>query len=310
MSSSADTRKVVLITGCSQGGIGHSLSRKYAEANCIVYATARRVHAMAGLPEAGVRTLQLDVTNAEEIQSVVQTVISEQGRIDVLVNNAGICMCSPVLDQDLNEARRLFDTNVWGALALTQAVAPHMCRRRSGCVVNMGSITPLAHIPWHATYGAAKAALHHYSDTLRRELAPFNVNVSLVVAGFIQSEIVQKSIDTIGLKDDSLYKPRENYIAQTIELAHHLHATSTDVFAQGLVKKTLCANPPYAYYTARLSTAYWVMEFLPRSVVDWGITFGLDTYGEIRRGELPASKLIGFVLFLAAIVGLIAWATL
>ncbi|RKP07423.1 hypothetical protein THASP1DRAFT_24430 [Thamnocephalis sphaerospora] len=265
MSSSADTRKVVLITGCSRGGIGHSLSREFAKANCIVYATARRVHAMAGLPEAGVRTLQLDVTNTEEIQSVVQTVISEQGRIDVLVNIAGICICSPVLDQDLNEARRLFDTNVWGALALTQAVAPHMCRRRSGCVVNLGSISPLAFTPWHSTYGASKAALHHYTDSLRREMAPFNVNVMLVIAGNIKSDMVRKSHETINIKSDSIYKPQEKYMHELIGLEPYIYPMDTDTFAKKLAKKVLSSRPPYAFYTARFSTLYWILEFTPRS---------------------------------------------
>jgi 1-acylglycerone phosphate reductase len=141
--------KVVLITGCSKGGIGHALCEEYARKGCIVYATARRLETMQDLADAGMRTLRLDVTNNEDIKRVVDTVIEEQGRIDILVNNAGVSFSAPVIEQDLEQAKRLFDTNVWGVVALTQVVAPHMCRRRSGMIVNIGSIAGLAFLPWH-----------------------------------------------------------------------------------------------------------------------------------------------------------------
>lgn len=108
--------QVVLVTGCSQGGIGYELCKAFHAAGCRVFASARKIEAMSGLPELGIYPLKLDVTSAESRKAAVDEVIAEAGRIDILVNNAGMGMPGAIVEQDLDAVRALFDANYFGLL--------------------------------------------------------------------------------------------------------------------------------------------------------------------------------------------------
>jgi NAD(P)-dependent dehydrogenase (short-subunit alcohol dehydrogenase family) len=124
--------KVVLVTGCSAGGIGYALCQEFAARGCKVYATARSVQKMQGLEAAGCVVKALDVTDAKAVSSVVSGVLAAEGRIDVLVNNAGRGISGSVLDVPLDAARKLFETNFFACISLIQAVTPTMMKQRSG----------------------------------------------------------------------------------------------------------------------------------------------------------------------------------
>jgi 1-acylglycerone phosphate reductase len=111
-----DPRQVVLVTGCSQGGIGYALCVAFSKRGCRVFASARKLEAMGGLPELGVETLPLDVTDAASRQAAVDAVISQAGRIDVLVNSAGIGLVGPIVETSLDAVNSLFQTNFFGLL--------------------------------------------------------------------------------------------------------------------------------------------------------------------------------------------------
>eukprot|EP00897_Mesotaenium_endlicherianum_P007605 jgi/Mesen1/6873/ME000352S05932 len=132
---------------------------------CRVFASARRLEAMAGLPELGIDTLALDVTSTPSIQAAVGEVVGKAGRIDVLVNNAGMGLAGPAADVPLQEVRRLFETNLFGALEMTQAV------------------------PWNVAYTSSKAALHAATSVMRLEMKPLGIHVILVTPGAITSNI-------------------------------------------------------------------------------------------------------------------------
>jgi NAD(P)-dependent dehydrogenase (short-subunit alcohol dehydrogenase family) len=181
------TTKIALVTGGSSG-IGEATVLALAETGYTVYAGARRVDRMAHLKEYGIRPLAMDVTDEESMRSAVSHVLAEQGRIDVLVNNAGYGSYGALEDVSLSEARSQFEVNVFGAARLTQLVLPNMRERRSGTIVNITSMGGKIYTPLGSWYHATKFALEAISDCLRMELKPFGINVIVIEPGGIQTE--------------------------------------------------------------------------------------------------------------------------
>lgn len=181
------TTKVALVTGASSG-IGASTARRLQALGYTVYGAARRVDRLEELASSGVRALAMDVTDEASMASGVARVIAETGRVDVLVNNAGYGSYGAVEDVDIDEARRQFEVNVFGAMRLTQLVLPHMRAQRSGTIVNITSMGGKVHTPLGGWYHGTKFALEALSDCLRLELAPFGIDVVVVEPGGIATE--------------------------------------------------------------------------------------------------------------------------
>ncbi|KAI8058595.1 oxidoreductase [Syncephalis plumigaleata] len=261
-------RKVVLLTGCSSGGIGAYMALEFASNNCIVYASARRLEAMTELEPHGIHTLSVDVTKEETMQAAVNTVIEKEGRIDILVNNAGLSRTAPLIEQDLNTARRVYDANVWGLLRMSQIVAPHMMKRRSGNIVNVSSIVGVVPIPWSGIYASSKAAVRSMSDIMRMELLGFNVNVTNVYPGSIKSNIAQNSSQEFEWKEDSLYEAYKQRVEERVWLSQQKGCTPTDDFAKAVVAKLLQSSPPREIYYGKHSTIFWLLSFLPGWLTD------------------------------------------
>ncbi len=180
-------QKVILITGASSG-IGKAIALQLISEGHIVYGAARRVEQMQDIIEAGGRALKMDVTNPDEVQSAVDTVESEHGRIDVLINNAGYAIYGAVEDTTIDDARRQFEVNLFGLARLTQAVLPGMRKHHSGKIINMSSMGGKVYTPLGAWYHATKHALEGWSDCLRLELAPFGIEVVIIEPGIIETE--------------------------------------------------------------------------------------------------------------------------
>ncbi len=176
--------RAVLITGCSSG-IGHATALRLQRDGYTVYATARRPETLAGLERAGCRTLALDVRNEASMRAAVDTVTAADGSVGVLINNAGYSQSGAVESVSVAEARRQFETNVFGLLALTQMVLPGMRAAGSGTVVNLGSMGGRLTFPGGGLYHATKYSLEALSDALRFELRGFGINVILVEPGLI-----------------------------------------------------------------------------------------------------------------------------
>ncbi|KAF8059451.1 yqjQ [Scenedesmus sp. PABB004] len=142
---------------------------------------------MAGLQERGCRVLRLDVTDAGSVRDCVARVLAEAGRIDVLINNAGVVLLGPTAEVPLSLVKAGFDANVFGLLAMCQAVAPAMVAQRAGRIVNIGSLTGFTPVPLRGIYSATKAAVMRLTDALRVELSMHGVQVLLIAPGFIRS---------------------------------------------------------------------------------------------------------------------------
>ncbi len=179
---------VVLISGCSTG-IGRALAMEFAARNWRVFATARKPAAINDLKALNAEVAALDVTDEKSIAACVDSVIAKAGRIDMLVNNAGLLLVGPLVELETSELRRQFETNVIGLAALTRAVTPHMIGRKSGKIVNISSVSGVLPTPFAGAYGSTKAAVTALSDSLRMELAPFGITVVTVQPGGIKSNL-------------------------------------------------------------------------------------------------------------------------
>jgi NAD(P)-dependent dehydrogenase (short-subunit alcohol dehydrogenase family) len=183
----AEPSKAVLITGCSSG-IGHATALRLSRAGWSVYATARRPQSLAALEQAGCRTLALDVTNEQSMQSAVEQVQSAEGAVGVLINNAGYSQSGAIETVPIELARAQFETNVFGLVRLTQLVLPAMREQRWGKIVNLGSMGGRLSFPGGGLYHASKYALEAISDALRFELRGFGIDVVLLEPGLITTE--------------------------------------------------------------------------------------------------------------------------
>jgi NAD(P)-dependent dehydrogenase (short-subunit alcohol dehydrogenase family) len=181
------TEKVAIVTGGSSG-IGEATARRLADEGFVVYAGARRVDRMAGLAARGIHAVALDVTAEDSMQDLVDRVLTEHGRIDVLVNNAGYGAYGAFEEIPLADARRQFDVNLFGLARLTQLVLPAMRAQRSGTIVNISSMGGKITTPLGSWYHASKFAVEGLSDSLRVELAGFGIRVVVVEPGAIATE--------------------------------------------------------------------------------------------------------------------------
>jgi short-subunit dehydrogenase len=180
-------KKVILITGASSG-MGKESAKALIQQGHTVYTVARRINQMQELMEMGGHPMQMDVTNENDIQQVVDTIIQKEGKIDVLWNNAGYGLYGSVEDVPLEEARKQFEVNVFGVAALTQKVIPFMRKTNSGTIINTSSMGGKIYTPLGAWYHASKHALEGFSDCLRLELKEFHINVVVLEPGIIQTE--------------------------------------------------------------------------------------------------------------------------
>ena len=261
--------KVVFITGCSSG-IGKALSEEFHTRGHRVIATARQLKSLESLGAKGIVTEQLDVTNADERERVVGLVLRREGRIDVLVNNAGYGLMGPVIDMPQDELLDQFQTNVFAPLMLIRQVAAGMRERGSGMIVNIGSISGVVTTPFAGPYCASKAALHAFSDALRMELAVFGIDVVTVQPGGIMSNFGRSSDATAErlLKPDSWYAPMRHAILSRTQVSQD-GATPAVEFARRLVRVLEKDHaPPIVRLGKRSFTLPLVKRLFPTRMLD------------------------------------------
>ncbi|KAI5857353.1 NAD(P)-binding protein [Durotheca rogersii] len=234
--------KTILVTGCSAGGIGAAVAHALAKRKHHVFATARTVakipSELSGLDN--VTVLALDVTSAASIAAAVKAVEESGGGLDVLFNNAGAGYAMPVLDVDIDKARALYETNVWGPVRTIQAFAKLLIASR-GRIVNLSTCGSVVNTPWISTYSSSKAALNIISETLRLELSPFGVSVVTVMAGVVDSEFHHNDPD-FQLPPGSLYLPIQATIAGWASGELKPKGIPAAQFAESLVDDTVGAG--------------------------------------------------------------------
>ncbi|MDR6804601.1 NAD(P)-dependent dehydrogenase (short-subunit alcohol dehydrogenase family) [Dyadobacter sp. BE34] len=263
-------KKVILITGASSG-MGKETAQKLIKEGHIVYTVARRIDLMQDLKKIGGHPLQMDVTDETDIQRVVETIIEEQGRIDVLWNNAGFGLYGSVEDVSLDEARRQFEVNVFGMAALTQKVVPYMRSAQSGTIINTSSMGGKMYFPMGAWYHASKHAVEGLSDCLRLELKPFNINVVVLEPGFIATEFGSVLLDGFAkIRKDSAYRDvMEKIIAGTKKAAEGSGSSKPTVISDAVSKIVNTKKPKTRYRVGKFAKPMvWMRTYLGDELFD------------------------------------------
>ncbi|KAL1301597.1 hypothetical protein AAFC00_005827 [Neodothiora populina] len=238
------SKQKVLITGCSDGGLGAALAVAFHTAGLHVYATARNPSKMAHLRSLGIETMTLDVLSDASIAACV----SQISELDILVNNAGAAYFMPISDISLDEAKKLFDLNVWSFLAMYQAFLPLLLKSK-GIIVNHTSIASVVTIPFQSVYHASKAAMAMFSDSQRLELKPFGVRVVDLKSGAVISNIMENQAATAyPLPKNSIYAPYADKIDITGKRTMD-NAMPADKWANQVVRNLLKESPPSTIWT-------------------------------------------------------------
>ena len=182
-----EKNKVILITGASSW-IGFDAAHTLAQQGHRVYAAARRVELMEALKADGVQVIRMDVTDEVSLKQGVEAVIQAEGRIDVLVNNAGYGFFGAIETVPLEEARRQLEVNVFGLARLTQLVLPYMREQGSGRIINTSSIAGKMVFYMGGWYNVTKYSVEAFSDALRMEMKPFGIDVVMIEPGAIKTD--------------------------------------------------------------------------------------------------------------------------
>ncbi len=188
-------KKVILITGASSG-IGKDTALSLIKHGHVVYGAARRLEMMQDIIQAGGHAIKMDILKDRNIDDVVNQIINEQNRIDVLINNAGYGLWGAVETISIDEAKRQFDVNIFGLAYLTKKIIPIMRKQKSGKIINMSSMGGKVYTPFGAWYHATKYALEGWSDCLRIELKSFGIDVILIEPGVIKTEFQDVMMDS------------------------------------------------------------------------------------------------------------------
>jgi NAD(P)-dependent dehydrogenase (short-subunit alcohol dehydrogenase family) len=258
--------RVALVTGASSG-IGEATAQRLAAAGYKVYGTSRR-GTQAGKPSFEI--LPLDVTSDASVEAVVSDVIGREGRIDVLVNNAGFGVAPAGAEESsLDQARSIFETNFFGLVRMTRAVVPHMRRQGGGRIINIGSVLGLLPMPYGALYSATKHAVEGYSESLDHELRTRGIRVSIIEPAYTKTPFDANFVEA-DAKLDEYREARAGMMKRVAEVM--ATAEAPEVVAETVLKAVDAARPKLRYPAGRVATRLrWLRRFAPASLVDAGI---------------------------------------
>ena len=232
---SSPKKLAILITGCSPGGMGAALAIAFHNAGHHVYATARNPSKLETLAAHGIETLALDVTLASSIASAVSSVSSslpDGEGLNMLINNAAGNYTMPIADVSLDEAKKLFDLNVWSQIAVTQAFLPLLLRSTTttttssasdrptqAMIVNHTSVGSVTAIPFQGIYNSSKAALAMLSETMRLELSAFGIRVIDLKTAGVRTNLISNNnfnANAERLPGDSIYAPAREVVEKAM----------------------------------------------------------------------------------------------
>ncbi|MGA8050485.1 MAG: oxidoreductase [Burkholderiales bacterium] len=260
------TKPIALVTGASSG-IGQATAQRLSKAGYQAYGTSRR-GAQSG-PQS-FAMLALDVTRDESVQAAVDELMRLEGRIDLLVNNAGFGVAPAGAEESsIEQSRAIFDTNVFGIIRMTRAVVPHMRRQGSGRIINIGSVLGFLPMPYGALYAATKHAVEGYSESLDHELRTRGIRVSVIEPAYTKTQFDANFMEPDAKLDEyrearaSLEKTLKNVLAA---------ADQPEIVAEVVLKAASAARPKLRYAAGGLANRLRLLRrFAPAGVLDAGI---------------------------------------
>lgn len=266
--------KVALITGASSG-IGKETAYKLHDNGFVVYGAARRTEKMKDLDEKGIQVVALDITQEDSIETCLKQIIEKEGRIDVLVNNAGYGSYGAVEDVPISEARRQFEVNIFGLARLTQLVLPYMRKNHYGKIVNISSIGGKIYTPYGGWYHATKHALEGLSDCLRLETKKFGVDVILVEPGGIKTAWGKIAADNLKKTSGTgVYATEANKYADTMaKMYTNNQLSDAKVIAKTIYKAITSRRPKIRYAKGFMAKpALFMRKWFGDRIFDMGVS--------------------------------------
>jgi len=261
-----ENRRVVLVTGASSG-IGLACATHLAGRGFRVYGTSRR--AAAGSP-GNVTMLTADVTDDRSVEQAIATVLDREGRLDIVVNNAGMGIAGPVESTSIEQAKGQFEVNFFGAFRVCSAVLPAMRRQRSGYIINIGSIGGLLAIPYQSMYSASKFALEGLSEALRMEVRPFGIRVVIIEPGDHKTALTEnRQFTEISIATDA-YSP--SFEAALLKTAHDEQSGPAPEQIARLLYRIVNQRQPRLRYTIGpipQRAAVWLKRLTPYSILEY-----------------------------------------
>ncbi|MEU2688157.1 SDR family oxidoreductase [Streptomyces hygroscopicus] len=253
MTTSSETRKLVVVTGASTG-MGASAARELARQGFHVLAGVRRDRDADAIRSTGIEPVILDITKSEQVEALAARVADDPRALHALVNNAGIQVNAPVEALPMAEWRRVFEVNLFGHIAVTQALLPALLRGK-GRVINISSIGGKFAMATYGAYAGTKFALEAVSDSLRREVGPLGVQVVVVEPGGIRTEMAARGIATANQLAAQMTPTQKERYGDLVQANNKLMASGT---ASGLtadaaarvIAKAVTARRPRTRYTA------------------------------------------------------------
>jgi len=259
------TRPVAIVTGAS-AGIGAATARALQSAGYRVFGTYRKPPAERLI---GVEYLACDVTSDDSVRTAVDQVLATAGRIDLLVNNAGVGLVGGAEESSLEQAKSLFDVNLFGVIRLTKAVLPAMRRQRVGRIVNISSVMGLIPAPFMALYSASKHAVEGYSESLDHEVRGSGIRVVLVEPAYTRTSF-EGNVYQADQQLDVYQSARTN--AEGVLRDEMKTADTPGLVAGAVVKAASDANPRRRYVTGRMARQVTLLRrFAPESAFDKGL---------------------------------------
>jgi NAD(P)-dependent dehydrogenase (short-subunit alcohol dehydrogenase family) len=257
-------QKVAVVTGSSTG-IGLETSVSFARNGFLTYATVRNldrssmIKTIADKEKLPIKVVQLDVTEKDSVTNAIQTVASEAGRIDVLVNNAGYGLGGAFEDLLVEEIKDLYETNVFGLIRVTQAVLPIMRKQRSGIIVNLSSGAGLFGYPGGSAYVSSKFAIEGLSESMTYELEQFGIKVVLIEPGFINTNFA--SAMAIAKKSQDPSSPYSQMMQKLAANSSEMikNASPVDVVSK-VILQAVTSNDPNLRYLAGKDVENWAAK--------------------------------------------------
>ncbi|BBY47620.1 short-chain dehydrogenase/reductase [Mycolicibacterium arabiense] len=256
------SQRVALVTGANSG-LGRFAARALVDAGYQVVGTSRNASGLAD--ERGLSFVELDVTRDESVAAAVDAVIARFGRINVLVNNAGMGLNGASEENSITQSQRLFDINVFGVMRMTNAVLPHMRTQRSGRIVNISSIFGLMPAPFMAAYSATKFAVEGYSESVDHEVRDDGIRVVLVEPGGTRTGFDDNTAEP----DNPLpvYEHRRRRSNQAVAEQVN-NGDDPAVVAKAVVAAATDENPKLRYPAGSARQLVALRRFAPRRAFD------------------------------------------
>jgi NAD(P)-dependent dehydrogenase (short-subunit alcohol dehydrogenase family) len=260
--------QIVMITGASSG-IGKATAKRLLASHFKVYAVARRQEAMEDLKALGAEVLHMDVTDESSIDRVMEILLQNEGRIDILINNAGYGSTGSLEDVPLSEAQGQFDVNVFGLMRVTKAVLPAMRAQGSGKIINLSSVGGKFATPLSGWYNATKFCVEALSDSLRREVSSFGIQVVLIEPGGINTgwppEAAQAAQRNSG---HTAYGPMVSRFVRNLRI--YEHQLSDPAIVADLIEKAIRSSRPRTRYVGGFGARPLLLlrRLLPPKIMD------------------------------------------